>query len=1155
MLIYKHMGKKLLHLARLNVLLFNQKARFFSVIFAFAICAFCGFQHVSAMGCGAGCKSERQEFTAEITVNLNGAQQTVSGRGNFEVPVPTGTGFYNFSFSINIKPSGSGGGSSSFTITTTDHNVDRNLFPLSGITPGATPLGGDTSTYQKIVTGNAGSGGNFNSFSKPVNPVLQGLPDKGYINGTPTSVAKRSSGYLYPGQSAKHCVSVDYVSAINYERHEDRWTTSHYDEKGNSITEEHCECVEANPVEEKATLSFCQTFSHPVTPSVIPGGPPIDVNHPENSGRVGISKNGGSFKYTAWDRSSEVSAWYKPSDVFRFHHQLTAGGQLGREVYGGANDQDVTIFAQSSKGGHGYLFGDDFSDKNSYNGSDFDFSDNVIAKEADVWRYHWNAYNLKWQFEFYSPGKNAKDKYRCDGFGVGKTAFQNNYYQIPASLDGDPNCKAQNYTKFSDAGSVVTQGVRFHSFGLSGKSIQDKGERVMQAHAKIPYNYFVSPYVSKANSLHHLDPSYTFSVSAYTPVIQRENKQVGDTYATITKPTTIKALSFVVDENTTPRAESVNVDDPSGNTAINNLCNAVSGTTNNTHCTDITASNSEYEGNKNQNIEMNQIPFYELRGNKDRQNIGLASGGAGVGNFSTTVPTQNISVGSRICISLAVWPSDSHNTGDASVVDSEDQATALASAGGAGAKWRVSTPVCVSVSKHPNMSVESGDLSVGGSVRTSNTRFNNNFFGSWAEHGLLAGGRVSNMASGAATAYLDPQDGSRDLNQSINGLSPWDRAGGSSNRPYSTNLCLYHTQTFVNATCKNSDIVGNLGNLATDAAQAFVRRITDMYTVSELKKEPDYDPKNGSSSLNLDNVSEIFGQSPLFKVGDQKFFNARVVGHNEWNCAYSKQDGLFHLNPNQNEVTLKNGSKTAAYYCMNNGVRYSRIDGDAVMQEGIARFGTTGAEFSSQPTHTSQLDVIDVRGTLILNGNIDYYKHAGDGYQDKFKNVSDIPRLVIFADDLLITGEVSYIDATIIVGSTHDFYKNSSSPAASYNGSGIINTCAFTDEAAVRANQYLPAAGLGGKLNASACSRELIFNGPVFAKGFIFNRTGGGASPALRANENYFDHKFLQLTGTSLPQRAEIFNLRPDAYLWGYYESERASVVTSVFARELPTRY
>lgn len=94
-------------------------------------------------------------------------------------------------------------------------------------------------------------------------------------------------------------------------------------------------------------------------------------------------------------------------------------------------------------------------------------------------------------------------------------------------------------------------------------------------------------------------------------------------------------------------------------------------------------------------------------------------------------------VGTKVCFALSVRPY-SHQA--------------------ASNVWWYGTPFCVTIAKSPKAQVWGGDLLVGsgsniwGSVSSRDTTGVNRLFGSWVEYGVLAGGVVEGVASGAGYA-------------------------------------------------------------------------------------------------------------------------------------------------------------------------------------------------------------------------------------------------------------------------------------------------------------------------------------------------------------------------------------------------------------------
>lgn len=132
-----------------------------------------------------------------------------------------------------------------------------------------------------------------------------------------------------------------------------------------------------------------------------------------------------------------------------------------------------------------------------------------------------------------------------------------------------------------------------------------------------------------------------------------------------------------------------------------------------------------------------------------------------------------------------------------------------------------------------------------------------------------------------------------------------------------------------------------------------------------------------------------------------------------------------------------------------------------------------------------------------ITGNITYASGA-------LTSIGQIPQLVIIAKSINVSGNVTNIDSWLIA-------------------SGTITTC--SDVTAIN------------QLSASVCNKVLTVNGPVMAGKLALWRTAGSG------------------TGASSGDPAEVFNFRPDAYLWAISRGVQTGRLTSVYERDLPPRY
>ncbi|MDO4774025.1 MAG: hypothetical protein Q4A37_02770 [Candidatus Saccharibacteria bacterium] len=147
--------------------------------------------------------------------------------------------------------------------------------------------------------------------------------------------------------------------------------------------------------------------------------------------------------------------------------------------------------------------------------------------------------------------------------------------------------------------------------------------------------------------------------------------------------------------------------------------------------------------------------------------------------------------------------------------------------------------------------------------------------------------------------------------------------------------------------------------------------------------------------------------------------------------------------------------------------------------------------------------VIRASGTVTIAGDIRYTAA-------QLNDMKDIPQLVIVAKHIVVEPQVQRIDAWLLT--THN---------------GSISTCG-----AASGNQ--PAQGI----DVVACNKQLRINGPVHTDRLYLRRTYGAE-----------DKSPLHL-GTP----AEIFNLRPDAYLWGHGAAFTTGAIRTMHVKELPPR-
>ncbi len=130
---------------------------------------------------------------------------------------------------------------------------------------------------------------------------------------------------------------------------------------------------------------------------------------------------------------------------------------------------------------------------------------------------------------------------------------------------------------------------------------------------------------------------------------------------------------------------------------------------------------------------------------------------------------------------------------------------------------------------------------------------------------------------------------------------------------------------------------------------------------------------------------------------------------------------------------------------------------------------------------------------------------------DILTSINEIPQLVIIAKNIIIADTVTQVDAWLLAkGSGVD---------------GLLNTC--------------DASGITepAQLTARVCNNKLVINGPVMANRILLYRTAGAA-------------------GNGAPgDPAEVFNTRPDAYMWASNLPINNKKARTTLTKELPPRF
>ena len=184
---------------------------------------------------------------------------------------------------------------------------------------------------------------------------------------------------------------------------------------------------------------------------------------------------------------------------------------------------------------------------------------------------------------------------------------------------------------------------------------------------------------------------------------------------------------------------------------------------------------------------------------REEKSLGiLNSSGSMTGASATTSSTLDIPdvpAGTEVCLRSAVYPKDSHDDKnlkyDAYAIDDPNS-------------WVYSERVCYKVAKRPSLQVWGGNLYSSGGIQTSTAvkkttdgYTGTHIFGSWSELGIIAGGRVTGLASGAGMGYTANNNGSLSANP-----------GGST----VSTFCDRSTLSFANQNCSGSN--GYVGEIS-----------------------------------------------------------------------------------------------------------------------------------------------------------------------------------------------------------------------------------------------------------------------------------------------------------------------------------------------------
>ena len=898
--------------------------------------------------------------------------------------------------------------------------------------------------------------------------------------------------------------------------------------------------------------------------------------------------NGKSTTLGYGQNKNSETYWGKPGDRVQYEYKLCSSSEYSRNYPPDNSLDGHNKPAKNFTSAHDPKFEFKGNPNNNYL-----FGMNPTSYSGDIGEDH---------FVYFTSPNTAN--YYCNIY-EGNKAISTNHYQIPA--DSSYKCGASSVAQNSDLGKTFSQELKYNK--VYTKMEQEPYQRwevvgshqvrrscgwtdseghyhschyyttvldydwvthyyhwtepagspstvTLKGEVSVPYNYKLVPYTKRVG---HTDgvvfPGSVFSTSSYVATLTRENKKVSGTYATATKATKIFVAAFTT--SSSPSSEYKG--DSGGLNSAEDVCRKFGGS----NCQSLYSSTSQ-RLNEHSNM---------LSG-ATNENTLINNGGSNINNVMfATVPMEEPGV--KFCVAVGVSPADSH---DSYSTNPDSQTKALSQSG---SSYYVGKPACVTIAKKPNFSTEGGDLKTNGSVVTSRSNVGGRIFGSWSEYGLVAKGDVRGMASGAAFAYTSPIYTSR--SQKIAGeMVPGSRQyvcewkywgpfrwrecgyvytdahynGGVINMA-SANAgiaqsggaeCTLGSQTYGNRDCDSHILGEGTGVINSTDMDAIARKVYQKYHMSGAEMQSLFKSTDGRSGLlNIAESEKINGVNTTtpyrYDGNTEEFYLFQSTGSAA--CTYSSDIGKYiqgQPTSNQYSQFVFNGkrySNSAPQFCNAQGMKIWRAyknSGNANViftnypSNGAVYMGGAGTsdlgESGTSVTYRNPTYIFDIDGTFVVDEDmISSNDFINNEINDNYSSLDEIPTVVIFARNIIITNRVTRLDAWLIAGIN--------------GGEGLLNTCGAVYEGGSLKFIHPENSRSNNELSADICNQQLVINGFVYAKKAILNRTYGGGGNNI--------NKFVQ--------RGEIFNLRPDAFYWSFYQSQRNRILTTVYSRELPTRY
>ena len=212
--------------------------------------------------------------------------------------------------------------------------------------------------------------------------------------------------------------------------------------------------------------------------------------------------------------------------------------------------------------------------------------------------------------------------------------------------------------------------------------------------------------------------------------------------------------------------------------------------------------------------------------------------------------------------------------------------------------------------------------------------------------------------------------------------------------------------------------------------------------------------------------------------------NNQVTGRSGISAVISNKESLVGTLPNEDAQSYNYSAP--ATITLNNSTAKS-----------IIRYNSTSnLTINGSTANTGKTHIIKATGNVVINGNINYQGAT-------YSNMSDIPKVIIYGDNITIACGVSVVKAILIAEKD-------------------LDTCPTTD------------------INARQNSRRLTVTGAIITNKLFLNRTYGAA------------------TGVNSKEPAEIVNYDVSTVLWGRAKSDPDNEhknLTAVYQHEIAPRY